>query len=311
MFFFFFFILFCCSGVSVGGIVGNRKTFIKNSLPYVDHLSHTHSLKDMAFSRGLPRWGGHLADELERLVAFHDPSTIAAVVMEPVAGATGVLPPPEGYLKKIRDICTKHGILLIMDEVITGFGRLGDSFASKKWDIQPDIITCAKGLTNAAVPAGAVITQSHIFDTIHGAAHKFPEMQVEFYHGYTYSAHPLAMAAGLATIEVYKEQKVFENAAAMSSYWEEGLHSLKGLPNVIDIRNVGLLGAVELASIPGAPVKRSMDIFDRAFEHGVFMRVTGGALAFSPPLVIEKKHIDRIIDTVARSIKESNEQLKA
>lgn len=297
------------TGISVGGLVANRKTFAGNSLPYVDHLPHTHSLKDMAFSRGLPKWGDHLADELEKLLTFHDPSTIAAVVIEPVAGATGVLPPPEGYLKKIREICTKHGVLLIFDEVISGFGRLGASFATTKFDVKPDIITSAKGLTNAAVPAGAVITQSHIFDTIHAAAHKNPDMQVEFFHGYTYSAHPLAMAAGLATLEVYKEQGIFENAATMSKYWEDSLHSLKGLPNVVDIRNCGLLGAVELTSIPGSPVKRTMDIFDRCFEHGAFIRVTGPALAFSPPLIAEKKHIDRLVETVARSIQESAKQL--
>ena len=175
-----------CSGISVGGIVGNRKAYSANSLPFVDHLSHTQSLEDMAFSRGLPKWGAHLADELEKLVAFHDPSTIAAVIIEPVAGATGVLPAPEGYLQRIRDICTKHGILLIFDEVITGFGRLGSPFATMKYNVSPDIITCAKGLTNASVPAGAVITQSHVFDAIHAGAHKNPEMQVEFFHGYTY-----------------------------------------------------------------------------------------------------------------------------
>lgn len=297
-------------GISVGGIVGNRKAYSANSLPFVDHLSHTQSLKDMAFSRGLPKWGAHLADELEKLVAFHDPSTIAAVIIEPVAGATGVLPAPEGYLQRIRDICSKHGILLIFDEVITGFGRLGSPFATMKYNVSPDIITCAKGLTNASVPAGAVITQSHVFDAIHAGAHKNPEMQVEFFHGYTYSAHPLAMAAGLATLDVYKEQKIFENAAAMAPYWEEALHSLKGLPNVVDIRNEGLLGAVEMTPLsPTAPVKRTMDIFDRCFDHGAFIRVTGPAVAFSPPLICEKKHIDRLIDIVTRSIHESAKNL--
>jgi beta-alanine--pyruvate transaminase len=297
-------------GVSVGGISTNRKAFAGQHLPFVDHLAHTQSLKDMAFSKGLPTWGEHLADELERLVTFHDPSTIAACIIEPVAGATGVLPPPTGYLKKIREICSKHGILLIFDEVITGFGRLGSPFATLKFDVTPDIITCAKGLTNAAVPAGAVITQSHVFDAIHSAAHKLPEMQVEFYHGYTYSAHPLAMAAGLAALDAYQNEKIWENADKMSSYWEQGLHSLKGLPNVVDIRNCGLLGAVEFTAIPGAPVKRSMDIFDRCFEKGLFMRVVGPAIALSPPLILEKKHVDRIVNTIAEAVKESNEQLK-
>lgn len=292
-------------GISVGGIMANRKNYSGNLLPNIDHLPHTHSLKDMAFSRGLPKWGAHLADDLEKLIQFHDPTTIAAVMIEPVAGSTGVLVPPEGYLQKVQEICKKYDILLIFDEVITGFGRVGGSFATEKFNVTPDMITCAKGLTNAMVPAGAVICNGKLMDAIHSAAHQNPETQIELFHGYTYTGHPLAMAAGLATLEVYKEMKLFERTDELAPYFEEQLHSLKGLPNIIDIRNYGLMGAVEFAPIPGAPVKRAMDIFDRCFEHGMFVRAAGNALAFSPPLISEKKHIDRLVDTLARSVKES------
>jgi len=297
-------------GIGVGGILPNRKAFSGNSLPFVDHIPHTHSLKDMAYSRGLPTWGKHLAEELERLVLFHDPSTIAAVIIEPVAGSTGVLVPPEGYLKRIREICTKHDILLIFDEVITGFGRVGGSFATTKYNIQPDIITCAKGLTNGVMPAGAVICHGDIFDTMQKQAHKAPGTQVEFFHGYTYSAHPLAMAAGIATLDVYREQKIFENVDNLAPYFEESLHKLKGLPYVVDIRNCGFMGAVEFEAIPGFPIKRVLDIFNRCFEKGVFVRSTGSVIALSPPLVCEKKHIDQIVDTLRASILESAANLK-
>lgn len=297
-------------GISIGGLSPNRKAFSSGLLPFVDHISHTHSLKDMAFSKGLPKWGKHLAEDLERVIALHDPSTIAAVFIEPVAGSTGVLPPPEGYLERIREICTKHGILLVFDEVITGFGRVGASFATEKFNVTPDIITCAKGLTNAAVPAGAVISQSHVFEAIHKAAHAQPDTQVEFFHGYTYSAHPLAMAAGMAALEVFEEQKLFENAANLAPYWEELLHSLKDHPHVVDIRNIGLMGAVEFAPVAGAPLRRSMDIFDRAFKKGALVRVSGSTIAMSPPLVSEKKHLELLIDILGRSIKESAEHVK-
>jgi len=245
-------------GISIGGISPNRKAFGGASLPFVDHLPHTHSLKDMAYSKGLPKWGAHLADDLEKIIALHDASNIAAVFVEPVAGSTGVLPPPEGYLQRIRDICTKHGILLVFDEVITGFGRLGSAFATTKFEVVPDMITCAKGLTNAVVPAGAVICNSKLYNTVVDASDKDPSSAIEFFHGYTYSGHPLAMAAGIATMEVFEEQRIFERANDIAPYFQEALHSLKGLPNVTDIRNYGLMGAVDIASAPGHPSKRQM-----------------------------------------------------
>ena len=297
-------------GISVGGITPNRKAFASATLPFVDHISHTHSLKDMAFSRGLPTWGLHLAEELERLVLLHDASTIAAVIIEPVAGSTGVLPPPEGYVKRIRDICTKYGILLIFDEVITGFGRVGAPFAVNKFDVNADMICCAKGLTNAVIPAGAVIAQSAMYETIlAGADRDGPGTTIEFFHGYTYGGHPAAMAAGIATMDVYREQNLFQRAADLAPYFEDALHSLKGLPHVIDIRNYGLMGAVEVAPIPGVPTKRATDIFDRCFEKGVFLRAAGSTVVLSPPLVMEKHHIDRIVNTLGEAIVESAQAL--
>ncbi len=295
-------------GISVGGMTPIRKMFSGQLLPRVDHIPHTHSLPHMAFSKGLPEWGAHLADDLERLCTLHDPSNIAAVIIEPVSGSTGVLPPPVGYLSKIRDICSKHGILLIFDEVITGFGRVGDAFATNKFDVTPDMITCAKGLTNATVPAGAVLCQSHLFDTIHRGSHVDDEIAIELYHGYTYSGHPLAMAAGLATLDVYKEQRLFERSNELSPYFEEAIHSIKGLPNVIDIRNCGTMGAIELSQVPGAPLKRNMDIFDRCWKKGVLIRASG-SLAFSPPLIMEKKDIDRIFNVVGEAIIESSKTI--
>jgi len=294
-------------GISVGGIVTNRKAFSGNLLPKVDHLPHTHSLEHMAFSRGLPEWGVHLADELERLVTLHDASNIAAVIVEPVAGSTGVIMPPVGYLKRLKAICQKHDILLIFDEVITGFGRVGNSFATAQFDVTPDLITCAKGLTNAVVPAGAVIAQSHVYDSIMDGANKAGSgTTIELFHGYTYSGHPLSMAAGLATLEVYHEQKLFEKANLLGQYWEDALHSLKGLPHVIDIRNCGLMGAVEFAAVPGHPTKRAVDIFDRCFAKGLLVRNTGSTIAFSPPLICEKEHIDFLANTFADAIIESS-----
>ena len=294
-------------GISVGGIMPNRKAFSGALLPHIDHLSHTHSLKDMAFSRGLPKWGGHLADELERLVTLHDASSIAAVIVEPVAGSTGVLPPPEGYLKRLREICTKHDILLIFDEVITGFGRLGASFATTKFDVTPDMIACAKGLTNASIPAGAVICQKNIYESIlQSAENGGSNNTIEFFHGYTYSGHPLAMAAGLATLEVYEEQQLFQKANDNSLYFENILHELKSLPNVIDIRNIGLMGAVEFEPIPGHPTKRAIDIFERCFEKGMLIRITGSTVAFSPPLISERHHLDTMVNILADAVIESN-----
>jgi beta-alanine--pyruvate transaminase len=281
-------------GISVGGMVNNRK-FFATQLPGVDHLPHTHDLAHNAYTRGEPSWGAHLADELERLVALHDASTIAAVIVEPVAGSTGVLLPPKGYLQKLRDICTKHGILLIFDEVITGFGRLGQPFAAQHFGVTPDMITMAKGLTNGAVPAGAVAARREIYDAFMSG----PDNAIELFHGYTYSAHPVACAAGIATQKIYRRDGLLTRAGALSDYWADGVHSLKGLPHVIDLRNLGLIGAIELQPIAGKPGARGFDMFLRAFEQGLLVRVTGDIIALSPPLIIEKSHIDEIFGRLA------------
>jgi beta-alanine--pyruvate transaminase len=286
-------------GISVGGMVNNRK-FFATQLPGVDHLPHTHDLAHNAYTRGEPAWGAHLAEELERLVALHDASTIAAVIVEPVAGSTGVLLPPKGYLQKLRDICTQHGILLIFDEVITGFGRLGHPFAAQAFGVTPDMITMAKGLTNGAVPAGAVATRRGIYDAFMSG----PENAIELFHGYTYSAHPVACAAGIATQRIYRRDGLLTRAGELAEYWADGLHSLKGLPHVIDLRNLGLIGAIELQSIAGKPGARGFDMFLRAFEQGLLVRVTGDIIALSPPLIIEKSHIDEIFGRLASILRE-------
>jgi beta-alanine--pyruvate transaminase len=280
-------------GISVGGIVGNRKMF-GTLLTGVDHLPHTHNLARNAFTHGEPEHGAELADELERIVTLHDPSTIAAVIVEPVAGSTGVLIPPKGYLKKLREITQKHGILLIFDEVITGFGRLGTPFAADYFGITPDIMITAKGLTNGVIPMGAVLVKSEI----HDAFMQGPEHLIEFMHGYTYSGNPMASAAGLATLETYKEEGLLTQGAEMGTYWEEGLHSLKGERHVIDIRNIGLVGAVELEPIAGQPTKRAFAAFVKAFEAGILIRTTGDIIAMSPPLIVERSHIDTLVETL-------------
>jgi len=285
-------------GMSVGGIGIDRWHF-GPLLNGVDHLRHTHLPEKNAFTRGQPEYGAELADDLERMVALHGPDTIAAVIVEPMAGSTGVLLPPKGYLQRLRKIATKHGILLIFDEVITGFGRLGSSFAAEHFGVLPDLMTTAKGLTNGCVPMGAVLATSEIYDAfMHG-----PEHAIELFHGYTYSGHPLAAAAGLATLETYAEDGLFENAAALAPYWEDALHALKGLPHVIDIRNMGLIGAVELEPIEGAPTKRAFDAFLAAFDQGIMIRTTGDTIALSPPLIIEKSQIDFAFETLATIIK--------
>ena len=281
-------------GISVGGIVSNRKTF-GPLLPGVDHLPHTHDKAHQAFSRGLPEWGAHLADELERVVALHDASTIAAVIVEPVAGSTGVILPPKGYLERLRAICDRHGILLIFDEVITGFGRLGTPFATDYFGVVPDIITAAKGLTNAAVPMGAVFFRKEIYDAFMNG----PEHMIELFHGYTYSGHPLAAAAGLATLEVYRKEGLLTRGAELAGYWEDAAHALKGLPHVIDIRNLGLIAAIELEPIAGQPARRAFEAFLRCFEKGLLIRTTGDIIALSPPLIIDKAEIDRLFGTLA------------
>ena len=284
-------------GMSVGGIGGNRKSF-GPMLGGVDHLPHTHNLEKNAFTRGEPEHGMNLADELERIVALHDASTIAAVIVEPVAGSTGVLIPPKGYLKRLRELCTKHGILLIFDEVITGFGRLTTPFGCDYFDVEPDIMTTAKGLTNGVVPMGAVFTKQFIYDTFMEAP-----AGIELFHGYTYSGHPLACAAALATLEVFEDQKILEHAKSVQSYWEDAIHSLKGLPHVIDLRSIGMIAGIELESIPGKPGARAFSAFKQAFADGVLIRTTGDIIALSPPLVLEKKHIDELFGKLTTVLK--------
>jgi len=281
-------------GISVGGMVANRKAF-GSLLTGVDHLPHTHNLQKNAFSRGQPDSGVELADELERIVALHDASNIAAVIVEPVACSAGVLVPPKGYLQRLRQICDKHGILLIFDEVITGFGRLGASFATEYFGVVPDIITTAKGLTNGTVPMGAVLVRKGIYDAFMDA----PEGTIELFHGYTYSGHPLAAAAGLATLELYKEEGLFERARDLSGYWEDGVHSLKGARNVIDLRNLGIIAGIELEPRAGKPTERAFAAFLRCYEKGLLVRTTGDIIALSPPLIVEKGQIDQIFGTVA------------
>ncbi|MFK3738148.1 aspartate aminotransferase family protein [Massilia sp. TN1-12] len=284
-------------GLSVGGIGPNRKAF-GPLLPGIDHLPHTHDPLRNAFVRGEPDFGVELADELERLVALHDASTIAAVIIEPVSGSTGVLVPPKGYLKRLRELCTKHGILLIFDEVITGFGRLGTPFAADYFDVEPDMMTTAKGITNGTVPMGAVFSKAFIHDAFMDAP-----PGIELAHGYTYSGHPLACAASLATLDVFEEQGILEHARALQPYWEDAVHALRGLPHVIDIRSIGLVAGIELAPIPGKPGARAFAAFKQAFADGVLIRVTGDIIALSPPLVLEKKHIDELFGKLADVLK--------
>jgi beta-alanine--pyruvate transaminase len=285
-------------GTMVGGIPGNRKAY-GAMMAGVDHLRSTHDLQRNAFSRGLPAHGAEFADELDRLVAFHDASNIAAVIVEPMAGSAGVLVPPRGYLEKLRATCDKHGILLIFDEVITGFGRLGAPFAAQYFNVTPDILTCAKAINNAAVPMGAVLAKRAIHDTIVNGA---PAGQIEFMHGYTYSAHPLACAAAVATQQLYVDEQLFERARAIAPYFESVLHELKGARHVIDIRNLGLVGGIELEPRPGAPGKRALEAHVRCFETGALVRFTGDILAFSPPLIIEKAQVDRLFETVRQAL---------
>jgi len=286
-------------GISVGGISPNRKMWSASLIPGVDHLPHTHNLAANAFSRGEPANGVNLADELERIVALHDASTIAAVIVEPIAGSTGVLIPPVGYLKRLREICDRHGILLIFDEVITGFGRLGTPFAADYFGVVPDMMTVAKGLTNAAVPMGAVFVRHGIYDTVVNAT----PSGIELFHGYTYSGHPLAAAAGLATLELYQTEGLFERAASLAPQWEQALHSLRGLPHVIDIRNLGLVGGIEMEPRAGAPGTRAFEVFVDCFNRGALIRVTGDIIALSPPLIIDERQIDELIDTIGSAIK--------
>jgi beta-alanine--pyruvate transaminase len=283
-------------GISVGGMVNNRK-FFGALLPGVDHLRHTHDPERNSYSRGLPRHGADHADDLERLVALHDASTIAAVIVEPIAGSTGVLLPPEGYLQRLRDICTKHGILLIFDEVITGFGRTGSAFASQEFGVVPDMMTCAKGLTNGAVPMGAVLVKREIHDAFMSG----PPGTIELFHGYTYSAHPVACAAGLATQKLYRAG-LFEQARSMAPYWSDAVHALKGRRHVIDLRAYGLVAGIELEARGGAPGDRGYEALVRAFEAGVLVRTTGDTIALSPPLIVDRAQVDRIFEVLGSVI---------
>ncbi len=285
-------------GISVGGMGANRKMF-GALMSGIDHLPQTWSLKEQAFSKGQPAWGAHLADELEKIVALHDASTIAAVIVEPVAGSGGVLIPPVGYLQRLRDICTKHGILLIFDEVITGFGRLGKAFGAEYFDVKPDLMTLAKGITSGTVPMGAVVVR----DTVHDAFMNGPPGAIEFFHGYTYSGHPLACAAGIATQQVYQEENLFGRAAGLAPYFEAAIHSLKGVRHVIDCRNLGLMGAIELTPRDGAPTARAFEVFLKCFEQGVVIRTTGDIIALTPSLIVERQEIDRLVTTVADALK--------
>jgi beta-alanine--pyruvate transaminase len=285
-------------GITVGGIVGNRKGF-GPLLPGADHIRHTHDLARNAYSHGVPEHGAELADDLERMVALHDASNIAAVIVEPVAGSTGVLLPPKGYLQRLRSICDKHGILLIFDEVITGFGRLGSPFAAEHFGVVPDLMTVAKGITNGCVPMGAVFATQ----AIHDAFMTGPEHLIEFPHGYTYSAHPLACAAALGTLDTYAEDGLLTRAATMAPVFEQALHSMKGLPHVIDVRNIGLVGGIELEPVAGQPGKRAFDVFLECWERGVLIRTTGDTIALSPPLIIEETHIQQIVGTIGDVLK--------
>ena len=285
-------------GISVGGMVANRK-FFGPLINGVDHLPHTHNLAEQAFTKGQPTWGAHLADELERMVALHDASNIAAVIVEPMAGSTGVLVPPEGYLQRLREITAKHGILLIFDEVITGFGRLGTNFAADRFGVKPDLFTMAKGLTSGYVPMGAVAADNKIYDTFMSES----PGGIELFHGYTYTAHPLACAAAMATLQVYEEESLFQRAADLSPHLEDAIHSLKDMPNVIDIRNIGLVGAIELAPRDGAPGARGMEACIKAYEAGLMVRVSGDVIALSPPFIVEKSQIDEMMGILSEVIK--------
>ena len=286
-------------GISVGGIETNRRVFASQLLPQVDHLPHTHDLAHNAFTRGQPAWGEHLADALEAIVAERGAESIAAVIVEPMAGSTGVLIPPRGYLERLRALCDKYGILLIFDEVITGFGRLGAPFAATHFGVIPDMITVAKGLTNAAVPMGAVFVRRGIYDAVVNSA----TQGIEFFHGYTYSGHPLAAAAGLATLDVYREEGLFERSASLAPRWEDAVHSLRELPHVIDVRNLGLVAGIEMEPRADRPGTRGFDVFVDCFQRGVLVRVTGDTVALSPPLIIEERQIDQLIEVVVDAIR--------
>ncbi len=285
-------------GMSVGGIVNNRRTF-GAMLPAIDHLPHTHDLARNAFSRGQPEHGAELADHLERIVALHGADTIAAVIVEPLSGGAGVILPPKGYLERLRAICDRHGLLLILDEVITGFGRLGKPFAAQYFGVTPDMMTVAKGITNGSIPMGAVFVKRGIHDAIMQG----PEQMIEFFHGYTYSGHPTACAAGLATMDIYEREGLLERATALLPLWEDAFHSLKGRPHVIDIRNLGLIAGIELEPRPNEPMKRAYEVFVDCYRNGVLVRQAGEILAVSPPLIVEESHIHQIVEVLSAALR--------
>jgi len=288
-------------GVSVGGLTPNRKSF-GPLLPGIDHMPHTWDVEHMAFSKGQPEWGLHLADELEKILMLQDPSTVAAVIIEPVTGSGGVIVPPKGYLERIREICTKHNVLLIFDEVITGFGRLGCCFAANRFDVRPDMITMAKGLTSAMIPMSAVAFDNSIYDQLMEG----PEAMIELFHGYTYSGHPVACAAGIATLDVYEEEGLFDNAKAMEPHFEEAIHSLKGLNQVIDIRNIGLMGAIHFGSNGLPATEFAAKVFQHCYDNNVLVRYSGEFLVLSPSLIVEPTHIEKIIEALKTAIRSVN-----
>lgn len=286
-------------GISVGGIVANRKMFASMMMPGVDHLPHTYSLKDMRFSRGQPQWGAHLADDLERLVALHDASTIAAVIVEPVQGSAGVIVPPRGYLERLREICSKHGILLIFDEVITGFGRMGKPFASQYFGVQPDLTTFAKAVTNGVVPMGGVLARGEIYDAFMNG----PEHVIEFFHGYTYSGHPLAVAAGHASLDAMTNEGLIERAAELASVLETAVHTLRDEPHVLDIRNIGLAAAVELEPYPGQPGARGQRVFERGLDEAILLRLMGDIIGLAPPFISTEDEVRAMIESLRRTLR--------
>jgi beta-alanine--pyruvate transaminase len=286
-------------GISVGGIASNRKMFAPLMVPGVDHLPHTYNPEHMRFSRGQPAWGLHFAEELERLVALHDASTIAAVILEPMQGSTGVLVPPKGYLQRIRELCTKHGILLIFDEVITGFGRLGTPFGADFFGVQPDLTTFAKAVNNATVPLGGVIARDEIYQAFMNG----PDYAIEFFHGYTYSAHPLAVAAAHATLDVLADEKLIEKAARLAPILEDAVHTLQGEPHVIDVRNIGLAAAIELAPVTGQPGLKAIRVFERAIDEGLLVRFSGDTLAVAPPFISSDTEVRDMVERLRRALR--------
>jgi len=292
-------------GISVGGIPHNKAAF-GPLLREVDHLHHTHDLDRNAFSRGQPVEGAELADDLLRLIDVHGAEKIAAVIVEPMAGSTGVLPPPKGYLERLRDITSEHGILLIFDEVITGFGRLGAAFAAQRFGVEPDMIAMAKGMTNGVIPMGGVAVQGHV----HDALMRGPAGTIELMHGYTYSGHPAASAALMATLKIYAREQLFERARSLEAYWEDAVHMLRQAPNVIDVRNIGLVGGIELNPLEGRPGARGNDVYRRAFDNGLLTRVTGDTIALSPPLIVTEQQIDEIVEKLGNAIAASSKELE-